>query len=151
MRGSSPFQPTTAPGSLAGEFPGTLKNPHRICHGILRPLLSGTQRLLQSNCMGPETALIKEADNLAWSGAQVPSSPLQHQGPWPGESLDTRKDPHRTLHRILKPKVSGIQLLPEGRFKHQISGHLPYKRRTCLQRVLWPLKLRIDLVSQVCW
>jgi hypothetical protein len=49
-----------------------------------------------------------------------PSGPLQHRGPWPWESLDTCKDPHRTLHRILKSRVSGTQLLPGGRFKPDI-------------------------------
>jgi hypothetical protein len=38
---------------------------HKTRHGILRPLVSGTQLLLQSNRSGPETALIKEADKLA--------------------------------------------------------------------------------------
>jgi hypothetical protein len=146
-----PSGPLQHRGPWPGESADTGKDPHRIRHGILRPLVSGTQRLLQSNCAGPETTLIKEADNPAWSRAQVPSSPLQHHGPWPRESADTCKDPHRTLHGILKPMVSGTQLLPGGRFKHQISGHLPCKRRACLQRVLWPLKLRIELVSQVCW
>jgi hypothetical protein len=47
--------------------------------------------------------------------------------------------------------VNGTQLLPEGKSELQISGHLPCKRRACLQRVLWPLKLRTDLVSKVCW
>ena len=38
-----------------GNYPqGTL----RTLHGILRPLVSGTQLLLQSNLLGPETALI---------------------------------------------------------------------------------------------
>ena len=40
-----------------------------------------------------------------------PSSPLQHCGPWPGESADTRKVPHRILQEILRPLVSGTQLL----------------------------------------
>jgi hypothetical protein len=43
--------------------------------------------------------------------------------------------------------VSGTQLLPGGRFEHQISGYLPCKRRACKQRVLWPLKHRRELVS----
>jgi hypothetical protein len=42
----------------------TRKDPHRICHGILRPPVSGTQLLLQYYA-GPETALIKEAGNPA--------------------------------------------------------------------------------------
>jgi hypothetical protein len=70
--------------------------------------------------------------------------------PGPGESADTRKDPHRICHGILRPLVSGTQLLSGGRFKHQISGHHPCKRGACMQRVLWPPKLRIELVSQVC-
>jgi hypothetical protein len=32
---------------------------------ILRPLVDGTQLLLYSNRMGPETALNKEVENLA--------------------------------------------------------------------------------------
>ena len=47
--------------------------------------------------------------------------------------------------------VSGLHLLPAGRFELQISVHLPFTRRPCMQRVLWPLKFRRDLVSQVCW
>ena len=52
-------------GALPEESPDTRKDPHRIRHGILGPLVSGTQHLLQSNRAGPETALIKEADNRA--------------------------------------------------------------------------------------
>jgi hypothetical protein len=37
--------------------------------------------------------------------------------------------------------VSGLQLLPGGMSQCQISVHLPYKRRACLQRVIRPLKL----------
>jgi hypothetical protein len=38
---------TRAPGYLAsGVSPNTCKGPHRIPHGILRPLVSETQRLL---------------------------------------------------------------------------------------------------------
>jgi hypothetical protein len=64
---------------------------HKNRHGILRPLLSGTQPLLQSNLVGPKTALIREAENPAWSGAQVPSGPHQHRGTLGMESEDTRK------------------------------------------------------------
>ena len=46
--------------------------------------------------------------------------------------------------------VSGLHLLTGGRSKRKISVHLPCKRRVCLQRVLWPLKLRRELVSQFC-
>jgi hypothetical protein len=119
-------------GALSTESLDTRKDPHKIPHWILRSLVSGTQYLLQSNHARPESALTREADNLAWSGAQVPSGPLQHQGSLPTESPDIHKDPHRIPHRILRPLVSGTQLLPGGRFKHQISGHLPCKRRACL-------------------
>ena len=61
---------------------------------------------------------------------------LQHWVPCPGESPDIQEGPHRIHHRILRPLVSGTQFLPGDRFKHQISGHLPCKRRACLQRVL---------------
>jgi hypothetical protein len=56
------------------------------------------------------------------AGAQVPSGPHQHQGALPAESPDTCKEPHRIPHGILRPLVSGTQLLPGGRFEHQISG-----------------------------
>jgi hypothetical protein len=52
-------------GALPAESPNTRKGPHRIPHGILRPLVSGTQRLPQSNHAEPETALTREADNPA--------------------------------------------------------------------------------------
>jgi hypothetical protein len=41
-----------------------------------------------------------------------------------------------------KGPVMGLHLRPEGKSERQISVHLPCKKRTCLQRVLWPLKLR---------
>jgi hypothetical protein len=41
-----------------------------------------------------------------------------------------------------KGPVLGLHLRPGGRSECQISVHLPCKRRACLQRVLWPLKLR---------
>ena len=37
----------------------------KTLHGILRPLVSGTKLLLQSNHVGLETALIREAENPA--------------------------------------------------------------------------------------
>jgi hypothetical protein len=78
-------------GALPAESPDTHKEPHRIRHGILSPLVSGTQHLLQSNCAGPDTALIKEADNRAWSGVQVPSGSLQQRTSLCAEFLDTPK------------------------------------------------------------
>ena len=46
----------------------THKGPHRIPHGILRPLVSGTLSLPQSNRTEPETAGNREADypGLTW-------------------------------------------------------------------------------------
>jgi hypothetical protein len=38
-----------------------------------------------------------------------------------------------------------------GRSELQNSVHFPYKRRACLQGVLWPLGLRRELDSQECW
>jgi hypothetical protein len=70
---------------------------------------------------------------------------------YPDLMIAGSQHPHRTLHGILRPLVSGTQLLPGGRFEQQISGHLPWKKRTCLQRILWPLKLRRELVSKVYW
>jgi hypothetical protein len=102
-------------GALPVESPDTRKDPHKIPHWILKPLVSGTQCLLQSNRMEPETALTREADNPAWSGAQVPSSPPKHRGALHSESLDTRKDPHRITHRILRPLVSGTQCLLQSK------------------------------------
>jgi hypothetical protein len=60
---------TRAPGYLASRvLPNTRKGPHRTPHGILRPLVSGTQRLPQSNCKEPETAVHREAGypGLIW-------------------------------------------------------------------------------------
>ena len=48
--------------TLPAELPDTRKGPHRIPHGILRPLVSGTQRRPQSNRTEPETAVHREAD-----------------------------------------------------------------------------------------
>ena len=62
----------------------------------LKTSVSGTQLLLQSNCVGAETALIREAENQARSGAQIPSSPRQHRGTLGVDSSDTRKVSIRT-------------------------------------------------------
>jgi hypothetical protein len=56
---------TRAPGFLASRVsPNTRKGPHRTPHGILRPLVSGTQRLPQSNHVEPETAVHREEGYL---------------------------------------------------------------------------------------
>jgi hypothetical protein len=57
-----PWTPLEPRASLPAELPDTRKGPHKIPHGILRPLVSGTQRLPQSNCAEPETAVHREAD-----------------------------------------------------------------------------------------
>jgi hypothetical protein len=64
-RPSTPLEPRA---TLPGESPDTRKGPHRTPHRILRPLVSGTQRLPQSNLAEPETALHREADypGLTW-------------------------------------------------------------------------------------
>jgi hypothetical protein len=90
-RSSYPSSPLQHQGSWPRESPDTHKDLHGIPHRILRPLVSGTQCLLQANLEGPETALIKEADNPAWSEAQVPSSSLQQRGSLCVEFLDTPK------------------------------------------------------------
>ena len=67
--GTSPFRSTRAPGYLASRvLPNTRKGPHGTPHGILRPLVSGTQRLPQSNLAEPETAVHREAGypGLIW-------------------------------------------------------------------------------------
>jgi hypothetical protein len=147
---SGAFRSTPTPGQLERGVCWHPQGPHRTLHGILRTLVSGAQLLLQFNRSGPETALIREAENPAWPGSQVPSGPRQHWGTLVTESVDTRKVTKSTLHGIVRPLVSGSQRLPGGRFEHQISGHLPCKKRACLQRVIWTLKLRRELVSQVC-
>jgi hypothetical protein len=64
----------------------------------------------------------------AWPEAQAPSAPLEPQGTLPADSPDTRKGPHRIPHGILRTLASGTQLLPGGRFEHQISGYLTCKK-----------------------
>jgi hypothetical protein len=66
---TSPFCSTRALGYLASRvLPNTCKGPHRTPHGILRPLMSGTQRLTQSNLAEPETVIHREAGypGLIW-------------------------------------------------------------------------------------
>ena len=69
----------------------------------------------------------------------VPSGPHQHQHQHQGTLGGVCGHPQghqRTLHGIVGPLVSEKQLLPGGRFEHQISVHRFCKRRACLQRVL---------------
>jgi hypothetical protein len=64
-----PSGPLQHRGSLPAETLDTSKDPPSIPHGILRTLVSGTQRMLQSNRTGTETALTREEDNPARYGA----------------------------------------------------------------------------------
>jgi hypothetical protein len=65
MRPSASLEPRA---TLPAESPDTRKGPHRIPHGILRPLVSGTQHRPQSNRVEPETVVHREADyrGLTW-------------------------------------------------------------------------------------
>jgi hypothetical protein len=63
--GVQPFWSAPALTHLGHGVCGHTQGPHRTLHGILGPLVSGTQFLLQSNHAGPETALIREAENPA--------------------------------------------------------------------------------------
>jgi hypothetical protein len=53
----------------------------------------GTQLLFQSKLAGPETALIREAENQDWPGSQVRSSRPQHHVTLGTESVDNPKVP----------------------------------------------------------
>jgi hypothetical protein len=145
-----PFRSTRAPGYLASRVsPNTRKGPHRIPHGILRPLVSGTQHLPQSNSAEPETAVHREAGypGLIWGTSPFRST--RALGYLASRvSPNTHKGPHRTRHGILRPLVSGTQHLSGVWFEHQISGYLPCKKRAYLQRILCPLKLRRVLPSR---
>jgi hypothetical protein len=66
---SAPLEPRA---SLPVELPDTRKGPHRIPHGILRPLVSGTQRRPQSNHSKPKTAAHREADYLGLTWGTSP-------------------------------------------------------------------------------
>jgi hypothetical protein len=91
--------------TLPAESPNTHKGPYRIPHGILRPLVSGTQRLPQSNHSEPETAVNREADypGLTWGTSPfrstrapgyLPSGVARNpQGP----TQDSTRDP-KTSH-----------------------------------------------------
>jgi hypothetical protein len=78
--GTSPFRLTRAPGYLASRvLPNTRKGPHGTPHGILRPLVSGTQRWPQSNRAEHETAVHREADcpGLTQDKSPFRSTPAQ--------------------------------------------------------------------------
>jgi hypothetical protein len=102
-------QKSIARGYLASRvLPNTRKDPHGTHHGILRPLVSGTQRLPQSNRVEPETAVHREAGypGLIWGTSPF----LSNRAPGYLASRvlpNTRKGPYGTPHRILRPLVSG--------------------------------------------
>ena len=66
--GTNPSAPLEPWATLPAESPDTRKGPHRTPHGILRPLVSETQPLPQSNRVEPETAVHREAGypGLIW-------------------------------------------------------------------------------------
>ena len=111
--GTSPFRSTRAPGNLASRvWTNTRKGPHGTPHGILRPLVSGTQRLPQSNRAEPKTAVHREAGypGLIWGTSPFCSTPAP--GYLASRVLpNTRKGPHGTPHGIPRPLVSGTQRL----------------------------------------
>jgi hypothetical protein len=108
---SAPLEPR---GTLPVEAPDTHKGPHRIPDGILRPLVSGTQRLPQSNRAEPETAVNREADysGLTWGtspfrstraprylasgGARHPQGPTQDSPRDPKTSSEWNTTPARS-------------------------------------------------------
>jgi hypothetical protein len=99
---------------LPADSPNTRTGPHRIPHGILRPLVSGTQDLPQSNRAEPETEGNREAGypGLIWGTSSFCST--RAPGYLPAESPDTRMGPHRIPHGILRHLVSGTHLLPQS-------------------------------------
>jgi hypothetical protein len=114
--GTSPFRSTRSPGYLASRvLPNTHKGPHRIPHGILRPLVCGTQRLPQSNRTEPETAVHREAGYPGRIWGTSPFCSTRAPGYLASRvSPNTCKGPHRTPHGILRPLVSGTQRLPQS-------------------------------------
>ena len=123
------------------EFNWSENIPYQISWSTIKTALSKESKALN--------AFLKKFQEILYK--RVKSTPkLEPRATLPAESPDTCKGPHRIPHGILRPLVSGTQLLPGGRFEHQISGYLPCKKRACLQRILCPLKLRRELASQVC-
>ena len=136
--------------SWLAELPDTRKDPHRILHGILRPLVSGTQHRPQSNRMEPETAVHREegCTGLIWGTSPFRSTRalgyLASGVAWhpQGPTQDSTRDPKTSSEWNTTSARSPVRT-PE-------SGYLPCKKRAFLQRILCPLKLRRELPSQVC-
>jgi hypothetical protein len=92
-RVTSPFQSAPALGLLVLRVSRHAQGPQSTLHGILEPLVSGTQLLFQSNPTGPETALIREAEKLDWPGSQDTSSRPMHRVTLGTKLVDTPKVP----------------------------------------------------------
>jgi hypothetical protein len=106
---------TRAPGYLASRvLPNTRKGPHGTPHGTLRPLVSGSQCLPQSNRAELETAVHREAGypGLIWGTSPFrstqdssPGLPCQQslaQHPQ-GSTLDSPRDPKTSGEWITVP------------------------------------------------
>jgi hypothetical protein len=115
-------------GALPAESPNIRRGPHRIPCGILRPLVSETQRLPPSNRVEPETSVNREADDPGLTWGTSPFCSTRARGALPVGSPNNRKGPHRIPHGILRPLVSGTQLLPGGRFDTRYLGTFPARR-----------------------
>ena len=79
-RNIGPSAPLKHRDALPAESPNTHKGPLRIPHGILRPLVSGTQRLPQSSRAEPETAVTREADHPGLTWGTSPFRPNRAPG-----------------------------------------------------------------------
>jgi hypothetical protein len=111
---------------------------------------SGTGYVLDSRHLGTFPA---RGEVTTWEGSDLQSRWGSHLVSWvprrpvcAGEHSDYRGNPSSGTGPLL-----GLHLQPGGRSKRQTSVHLPCKRRACLKRVLWPLKLRRELDSQDSW
>jgi hypothetical protein len=60
----------------------------------------------------------------------------------PSSAPDNRPRSWPKQHSFWERPCFGPSSSARRRSKHQITVHLPWKRRACLQRLLWPLKLR---------
>jgi hypothetical protein len=89
----APSAPLKPEGTLPADSPDTRTGPHRIPHGILRPLVSGTQRLPQSNLAEPETAGNREA---GYTGPYLGHKPLPLHSSRRVPCQQTRLTPART-------------------------------------------------------
>jgi hypothetical protein len=100
---------TRAPGYLASRvLPNTRKGPHGTPHGTLRPLVSGSQCLPQSNCAELETAVHREAGypGLIWGTSPFRSTRDSSPGlPWQQSLAQHPQGPTRDSPR--DPKTSG--------------------------------------------